>query len=315
MDGTTRNNRRRTGFILAMISAVAWGSYGIFFMLLTEKGLSEATIITLAAVINTVYFLSIGILAKTHKFSILTFKHGLLLFVSGVLSNGMGYSYAQAYANNMPVGIVSLIAFCNVIVLVILSYLFFNFRITIPVVGSIVSALIGVALVLNILGTGKLQMSLIGIIWALTIPLILGVIYAINHKLLLDGVDGNTIMFLRHLCASVLMLIFQIGHFSIVSDLSKAFHQGGSVGWIFLGFAVIPTVLCYVTWQEAYKRIEPAYVQIIYSLDPTTAFMLGFLFFGQGILWSQLIGMILILIAIANLVLAEGRAKKKPARG
>ena len=83
---------------------------------------------------------------------------------------------------------------------------------------------------------------------------------------------------------------------------------------VLLGFAIIPTALCYSTWQEAYKRIEPTYVRIIYSLDPLTAFALGFIFFHQDVIVSQIIGILLILAAIANLVIAESKQEKESSK-
>lgn len=119
----------KKGFTLAVLSAVLWGLFGPFLRLMAENGISDITVTTLAP---TIMFLFFGgwILIKDRSMFKVSWKVLIVLMIHGfVLMNGMNFAYVQA-VSRIPVGIVSLLAFCNVIILMIMERIFKGIKLT-----------------------------------------------------------------------------------------------------------------------------------------------------------------------------------------
>lgn len=300
--------------IFAIISAVTWGTYGTFYTFLLEGGVSDLTLVALAPLALVLYFGARVLITKPGVLKKIPWKYYLGMALQGfILVNAMNYCYAQAYTHEMPVGIVSTVAFCNVLIIMIESYFLFKYKFTVAKVVSMVIALVGVSLVLNVFGESSNSLSSTGIMWTLLIPVFFGTNVTLNTFFIVKKVDTDAILFITQGFALVFMLIFQIHPVALVQDVGAAISNNMLIIFALLGFCAIPQALCYATMQETLKRIEPAIMGIVYSLDPVVALVLGLIIFTQAIGIVQILGVLCVLAAVAFINYKEGREAAKAA--
>lgn len=300
-------DKRKTGMTFAILSAIAWGTYGTFYSLLLEKGITDLTLVALAPFALVVYF-GLRVVFKLHVLKEIPLKYYIGMALQGFfIVNAFNYCYSQAYANGMAVGIVSVVAFTNVLVIMIESYFLMKYKFTVAKVVSMVLALSGLSLVLEIFNGGSGVFTISGLMWTLVIPLFYGTNVTLNSFFIVKGCDSDAILFITQLAAMVFMVLFQIHPTEIITNLSSVIHQTPVVIWSLLGFCGIPMIFSYAMMQESLKRIEPSIMGIIYSLDPVTSFTLGLIVFAQPVQLIQLIGIIIIIAAVVYINIAEGK--------
>ncbi len=298
-------NKRRIGMIFAIVSAITWGTYGAFYSLLLERGVSDLTLVALAPFALIVYF-GIRVLFKPRVLKAIPLKYYIGMIVQGFfIVNGMNYCYAQAYANGMSVGIVSVVAFCNVLVIMIESYFLMKYKFTLAKVGSMILALVGVAFVLEVFRGGQGVFTAAGLLWTLLIPLFYGTNVTLNSFFIVKECDSDAILFITQAAAFLFMILFQIHPAAMAADIAAA--SGADSALLLLGFCAVPMAFCYAMMQESLKRVEPSIMGICYSLDPVTSLILGVIVFAQAVHALQIVGVLIIIAAVAYINYAEGK--------
>lgn len=304
---------KRLGMIFAIISAVSWGTYGTFYSLLLDKGITDLTLVALAPLALVFYF-GIRVLFKPRVLKEIPLKYYIGMILQGiVIVNGMNFCYSQAYANGMAVGIVSVVAYLNILVIMIESYFLMKYRFTIAKVLSMVLAIIGVAFVLDVFSGGGGLFTASGLIWTALIPIFYGTNVTMNSYFIVKECDSDAILFVTQLAAFLFMVIFQVHPGEMIANIGSVVSLEPMSILTLLGFCGIPMIFCYIFMQECLKRIEPSIFGICYSLDPVTSTILGVLVFSQAVGGLQLLGIALILVAVAYINFAEGKEAKAEA--
>ena len=305
-------NARKVGSACGIVSGVAYGFYGIFSSLLLAAGISQNAVVALPALALAIFF-GIKVLFKPRVMKEIPWKIYLLLILQGgIVATAMNLSYTHAYASGMPVGVVSIVAFCNVIVVMILSYFVLSYKFTLPKIIAIVLAVFGVSLVIGVVGGGGNAgtYTAIGLMWTLLIPIFYGINVVINTYALVKGADSDAVLLIAQGSSLIVVLIFMIHPIALFQDIFG--HLGGDlITWIaFLGFCLIPHALCYAMMQESLKRIDPTIYQILMSLDPVTALTLGIIIMSQAVSGLQIIGIAIVLAAVIFITMMDGREAK-----
>lgn len=295
------------GMVFGIVSAITWGSYGTFYSLLLGKGVQDLTLVALAPLAMVLYF-GIRVLMKPHVLKEISWKYYLGMILQGiVIANGMNYCYSQAYSHGMAVGIVSVIAFTNILVIMVETYFLMKYKFTLSKVISMVMAMVGVSLVLEIFTGGNGVFTAMGLMWTILIPIFYGTNVTLNSFFIVKGCDSDAILFITQGAALLFMLIFQVHPIALIRDLSLAVSIDIHSIWLILGFCAIPQVICFMLMQECLKRTEPSIFGICYSLDPVASSILGVLIFAQPLHLIQIIGIVMILAAVAYINYAEGK--------
>lgn len=301
------SNRKRMGMIFGILSAVTWGTYGAFYSLLLEDGITDLTLVALAPFALVVYF-GIRVLFKLHVLKEIPLKYYIGMILQGfVIVNGMNYCYSQAYANGMAVGIVSVVAFLNVLVIMIESYFIMGYKFTKEKILSMILAIVGVALVLDVFAGGGGVFTVTGLIWTALIPIFYGTNVTLNSFFIVKECDSDAILFITQLGAFLFMIMFQVHPGEMFANIGSVVAQDTSVLPALIGFCAVPMAICYAFMQECLKRVEPSIMGILYSLDPVTSIILGIIVFAQGVLAIQVVGIVLILAAVSYINYAEGK--------
>lgn len=306
------NRKKRIGAVSGVISGMSYGFYGIFSSLLLAAGISQNAVVALPALAMTVFF-GIKVLFKPKVMREIPWKiYVLLILQGGIVSTAMNFAYTNAYASGMPVGVVSIVAFCNVIVVMILSYFVLSYKFTLPKIIAIVLAVFGVSLVIGLIGGGGNvgTYTAIGLMWTLLIPIFYGINVVITAYALAKGTDSDAVLLIAQGSSLIVVLIVLIHPIALVQDIFG--HLGGDLlSWVaFLGFCLIPHALSYATMQESLKRIDPTIYQILMSMDPVTALTLGIIIMSQAVSGLQIIGVAIVLAAVIFITVMDGREAK-----
>lgn len=302
------NHTKKVGLSCGMVSGISYGTYGIFSSLLLAAGIAENAIVALPPLALTIFF-GIKVLFKPHVMKEIPWQIYLLLFLQGgIVSTAMNFSYTKAYASGMPVGVVSVVAFCNVIVVMILSFFILNYKFTLPKIIAMVAAIFGVSLVIGLIGGGADAgvYTAMGLMWTLLIPIFYGINVVLNTYALVKGADSDAVLLIAQGSSLLIVLLFMVHPIALVQGIAGL--GGNLIGWIaFLGFCLIPHALTYATMQESLKRIDPTIYQIMMSLDPVTALLLGILVMSQAVSGLQILGILIVLAAVIFITIMDGR--------
>lgn len=288
---------KKLGFAFAILAAVCWGTYGVFVKVLNDYGIQGLTIVALAPTVLVVFFLG-KILYKKPEILIVKPRLVMVLATHGlILITLQNYSYVKA-VSLIPIGIVSTIAFSHVFLLMVTTRIVFKYKLTAAKITSGLIAILGVSLVLDVFNFGSSSLNVVGVLWALLIPLNYSIAYTLNKYYLEKGVEYEAISFYTNLFSAMLLWL-SISPLAIVREIAHGASNYGLIVWfIVLGFALVPQITAYTFFLKAYEKLEPSYVSIMFSLEPFTAIILAFLLFGQKISIIQIIGMLIILVAL-----------------
>lgn len=298
------------GLIFAILSAVSFGTYGTFLAIFHNMGFHQISLLVLAPTASLTFALlqlkinHRKIMPANWKLIILMALHGLIIL------NGMNYCYTKA-VKDVPVGIISVITFCNVIILMITSKVFFHYRITGHKIVALLGALLGICLVLKVFESGSF-FNHAGIGWTLLIPVLYGISVTLYKFYLNEGVSWEVIIFWVNISA-FLTIWAANSPGDIIANFRDVMTRTGNALPIILallGFFLIPMAASYYTYFRAYQYIEPTYVGLCYALDPVTAAILGLVLFRQSFTPVQFTGILLILTAILYIKIADGKEEK-----
>lgn len=300
--------KKSTGFLLAVGSAVLWGSYGTFTIFLGKLGLTNATIAMIGPIFIFVFFTAINLLTNGVKSYKLPLKLIPVVLLYGFFSALDSYSAVTAYSL-LPIAVGSIIIYCNLFLLILFSRILFQIKLTKKKIIACVIAIIGIALVVDVFNVEG-RISLLGLLWAFIAMCCWAGIVLCEKYLLNAGIKGNTVLSF-HGVMSLAFLFTIHSPAAFAENIAAAFAASG---WVLpltmMCFGLFTEIFCYLTYMVALKRLEPALVQIAYTLDPVTSCILGMIFFGQILVPVQY-GGILVILAVVTWLHWDNRNEEK----
>lgn len=291
-----------TGFIFGIFSAIFWGTNGTFCTLMFNLGINNTSIAILAPSFNLVFFSTLLAITNKSGFKIPIKFFALLLF-AGLISAITNTAFVKS-VNYFPVGVVSTLIFCNIFVIMIISRIVFKSPITLKKIGAAISAIFGICLVLDVFSQG-FNLNLNGVIWVILTILTWSILMTVEKYLLDQGIDENAILMYIALFAVIILSISNPPIAQVKNIIQIGNQTNGYALLLILGFGLIPQIGCYSLYMKGLKYIEPSYMQIMYSLDPVVASILGFLVFNQTMKLSNILGICLIIGVVIYIQIAE----------
>ncbi len=281
---------------MAIGSAVLWGSYGTFTTFLGKFGLTNASTAMIGPLFIFVFFTVVNLLTNGVKSYKLPLKLLPVVLLYGFFSAMDSYAAVTAYSL-LPIAVGSIIIYCNLFLLILFSRLLFQIKLTKKKVIACAIAIVGIALVVNVFHVEG-RISLLGLFWAFIAMCCWAGIVLCEKYLLNAGLKVNTVLSLHGIIS--LTFLFSIhSPAAFAENIAAAFAASG---WLLpltmLCFGLFTEIFCYLTFMIALKRLEPALVQIAYTLDPVTSCLLGMIFFGQILVPVQYGGIFVILAVV-----------------
>lgn len=279
------------GILLAVISAICYGTNPLGALFLYEEGLNVNSVIFYRFAFATL-FLAIFMLIQKRSFFI-TFKELLILIFLGLLFGISSISLFSSFLY-MDAGLASTILFVYPIFVAILMAIFFKEKSSIITILSISLAIIGV---LFLSGSDEANVSKIGIILVLTSSLCYAIyIVIINQYLKLTA--------LKVTLYSMLFCTITIFIHSLFTQSSNIMPLENFSMWFYSIFlALVPTIISLLFLIKAIQIIGSTSASILGALEPLTAVLIGVLIFNEIITFWLIIGIVLILLAVVMIIL------------
>lgn len=297
-------------FLLGAASGICWGTYGMFSHTLSDFGLEQGTISMIVPMSYAIFFFvlvckdGIGNLKVAKK--LVPF---IILF--GFFSACFNFCTVRGY-DYLPIGIVSTIIYCNLFLLMLFSRILFKVPLTKRKLAAAALAVIGVGLLLNIV-TLEFSFSVAGLCFALGAMVAWAMAVTTEKYLLEKGVNANAVMVYNGIFAVSFLCLNHSPVKTVMNVADVIVSSGGAVLFPLIFFAVFTSMMSYFFYIRGLQRLETAYVQLGFVLDPLTSTLLGFVIFGQALMPLQIVGILLVVFVVAWVQWSELKENKKTA--
>jgi len=282
-------NVNKIGYIYAFISAIFFGSAGLFIKLAYKTGLNSVNLLTLQYIIAVILMFILAII-KDKKMLLLNKHEVLHLAVLGVVGNTlMTVFYYKAY-EYLPMAMVTMLLYTYPIMVFIYLWIFKKEPISLKKIIAIILGFLGSILTLNII-YGEFKYSIKGIIFGLLCAIFYCFMNIYSEKKLLH-INSLAINAYSTLFSLITLIIYSPPKFIFSGGLSAKGIMYTSILATFC--EIVPLTLLYAS----IKYIGSLKVSIINNLEIPVAMILSVCLLKEKITISQIIGAILILCAI-----------------
>ncbi len=290
--------------LLVVVAGVLWGIIGIFVRSLQDAGLSSMQIVAIRMAVSAVLFALFALLFRRDLFYI-KLKDLWCFLGSGVVSVAtFSFCYFKAIEES-SLSMASILLYTAPIFVMLFSLLLFKEKLTIIKVISLVLAFLGCLFVTGVVrGVGDINAV------AIAYGLMSGVCYALysifSRLALNKGYSPLTITLYTFIFAGVSALC--------VIDIKPVAQLmcGSFSDFLYcVLFAVVTSVLPYVTYTLGLKFIRPSSASIIASIEPVVATITGALVFHEAVDFPYgYIGIALVVLSIILINISPKRTTK-----
>lgn len=278
----------KKGYIYSIISAVLFGSAGLFVKYAHSTGLESVSLLTIQYIFAIIIMFSL-IMIKNNREVKVNKRTLINLAIMGVVGNTfMTVFYYKAF-EYLPVPLVTILLYTYPIMVFFYSTIFKKEKVTLKKSLAVALAFFGCILTLELL-SGEIQYSIKGIIYGI----LCAIFYAFMNiftESKLENVPPLTINAYSTLFSLIALLIYKPLTYSTVGSLSV---KGISSIIILAVFCeVIPLTLLYA----AISYIGALKVSIIANLEVPSAVFIAFLFLGETVSITQAVGIVLVIVA------------------
>lgn len=294
---------KKSAPFLILLAGILWGSMGIFVRTLNGYGIEAINIVAIRAWVTTICTLLF--LLVTNRSLLKIRLRDIWCFIGTGCCSIVFFNYCYFYTIKITsMSIAAVLLYSAPAFVILLSAPLFHEKITLYKGISVIMVVIGCALVTGIWGNAQ----------ALTgMGLLTGIgagfgyaLYSIFGRFALDrGYHSFTILFYTFLCASIAVL--PLADFSRITQV--AFSSSGMFLFILI-FGLLSTVIPYVTYTIGLQHVENGKASIIASIEPVMATTLGVLLYHETLSVPNLIGIVIVLAAIAFSELQPKSIKK-----
>lgn len=278
--------------ISLLLAATLWGLTGIFVRNLTAMGLSTFDMIFFRSSVTAISMFIYLLLTDRSKLKI-DIKDWWYFFGTGVLSFLLfGFCYFYTI-KNASMSLAAILLYTSPFFVIIMARIFFKEKITAGKVIGLMLAVIGCFLICNTDKNVKITPLIIftglssGFCYAL---------YSIFGRVALKKYDSSTVTFYTFLFAFI-GTIFVVD----LKELTATVMSAPLSLPLAIVFAAISAVLPYVFYTYGLKYTEAGKASIIATLEAVVASVAGILVFNEKIQPAGIIGILLVLFAVAML--------------
>lgn len=293
----------KKGYIYAVVSAILFGTAGIFVKLAQNTGLDSVSLLTIQYIIAVVLMFAVAFF-KDNKKLYISKKQLFNMIILGAVGNTLMTVFYYMAFEYLPVAMVTMLLFTYPIMVFVYSLLVEKQGIDIKKIAAIISAFLGCILTLNIL-SGHLKYSIKGIIFGLLAAVFYAFMNLYSEKKL-ENVDALLINAYSTLFSLISLIIYKW----------PSFLFNGYITLKSLTYIIILAVFCEIVpltlLYAAIKHIGSLKVSIISNLELPTAIIVSFVILNESVSAVQIIGAGLIFYAV-HLIRAEERIEVKKA--
>lgn len=273
----------RVGTLLILFSATGFGTLGIFGKLAFASGLTLGTVLCFRFLIATGFVWTLlGLDGR------LTLLRGRALFV-GLGLGALGYAAQSALyfwgLEFMSAGLVGIVLYTYPVLVVLISVVVLNERVTRRTVIALTAALAGVALITSVNPSGADPRGI-------TIVLGAAVVYSAYitiSRVTLTTVDAKVLTAHVLPAAGMMFLGYSLATDQLV--VPRTFEEWGIV----LALGVVATAVPIFAFFAGLARIGASRASIVSTVEPVVTVLLGVAVLGETISPAMVVGGVLVL--------------------
>lgn len=285
---------KKIAVLLAVVAGTLWGMIGYFVRNLQSQGLSSMQIVAIRMVISAVLF-SLFALVFNRKLFIIKLKDLWCFLGTGVLSVA---TFSFCYFKSIELSslsMASVLLYTAPIFVMMFSVFLFKEKLSVIKIISLVLAFVGCLFVTGVL-TDSGDIKVVAVIYGLMSGVCYA-LYSIFSRLALNRNYSPLTITLYTFIFSGVASLFVIDVKPVVQVMTRDLH---SFAFCVL-FAVLSSVLPYVTYTLSLKYIKPSTASIVASIEPVVATVTGVIVFDEAVDFPY--GYIGIALVISSIVL------------
>ncbi len=274
----------RAGLALVAVSAVSFGTLGIFGKLASRHGISLPTLLGLRFGMAAVALWALALLRGDVR------RLGTRASLGVVAMGGLYVLQAAAYFSSLrtiPAAITSILLYVYPVMVTLLARLVVAEPLTRMRLLSLALACAGVVMVVGPAPSGHLDLG--GVLLGLASAVVYST-YILTGGVLLRGVPA--------LYASAVITTVGGASFLLFGAATSQLHGLDGAGWgIVAGTAVVPTLIAATMFLGGLVRVGPTRASIVSTLEPATTVVLAALVLGEDLSALRLVGGAVVLVA------------------
>ncbi len=299
----TQKNNPAISVIQILLSALLWGTLGVFVTYLRKAGFGTLQIVFLRASVSTVLLGLFILLRDRSKFRIAL--RDLWIFIgTGLISFTLFTVCNQISMRLCSLSIAAALLYTSPAFILIFSAIIFRERFTSAKVIAIGVTVFGCFLVSGLLTPGAV-ISVPGILAGIASGLCYG-LYSIFGTFGVRKYDSLTVTFYTFLLASAASLFF-----ADIPSMPAVFASADWVLPLVLTFGPVTCLLPYLFYTAGLSGVEPGTAGILATLEPVVSALLSVMIFHEEMNWQKVLGIVFILGSVMIVNLKPGQIEKK----
>lgn len=298
-------NNPFTGYLYAALAAATYGTNPIFAKPLYAAGMNTDSVLLLRYLIGIVLMACLAVVQSWRQHRTLSFILGVQrhsmpqLVLMGLLMSASSILLFLSY-HYMPVGIASTLLFIYPILVAVIMTLCFHERLSWLVVGCLLLASAGIALLCKGDGTADSGLRnpsfLIGFLCVMASSLSYAIYLVGLNKTRLRTVAAMPVTFYVLVFGSLIYVVRLLAGVPFIMPYNLQM-------WLCcLGLGLFPTVISLVFTSRAIRCIGSTQTALLGALEPVTAVILGLVFLGETLTMREVVGMCLIFVAVSAVI-------------
>jgi drug/metabolite transporter (DMT)-like permease len=280
------------GFIYAIISAIFFGSSGIFVKSGSSAAFGSVDLLMLQYIIASVLLFAMCFLCYRSKLALSRDSLKRLL-IQGAIGNTLMTVFFYKSFEYLDVAVATMLLFTYPAMVALSSFFIYRVKISRTKVLSILGTFLGGILILD-LSTKGAHISWLGVAFGLLAAVFYSFMNLYAQKIVED-IPGLVITFYTTVISLAVLFIFNFG---FVEKLTMVTWPAASNAALLAFFCeIIPLTLLY----EAIKKIGPVSTSIISSMELPASALIAFVVLGERLSWLQIAGILVVIYCVIKL--------------
>ncbi|NLK37583.1 MAG: EamA family transporter [Epulopiscium sp.] len=283
---------KKLSYFLIVLSAVCWGTIGIFTRTVTEAGFSALEMLFVKVVMGAC-FLSAWFMIKDKSLFKLKTPKDILYFIGTGICSFVFFSWCYIQSINLTsIGIAVVFLYTAPVFVMIMSVFLFHEKMTLRKVVVLLLTFSGCVLVTGLLESVGGTITLLGVMLGLGSGFGYALYSIFGTFALKRGYRSLTITYYTFLTAAIFML-FLLNPIDIAQRISDT-HL-----WLYMVvFTAVTTVIPYVAYTTGLAYIEAGKASVMATIEPVVAVGIGILFFQESASIMKLLGIVMVLSSV-----------------
>ncbi|MEW8956454.1 DMT family transporter [Clostridium sp.] len=298
---------RKKGIGLMVIAAIFWSFMGIVSRNLDLLNFDPFTIAFFRTSIAAIGFFFW--ILKTNKEALKIDLKGIIICaLYGIFTFAFAFVGFNMAVSRIPISVATVLMFTNPIWVTLMNRIFFKEKVKLQQFITIMMAIIGCGLISKITSTSQGSLDIIGLLYGVST----GVLFALQivaPRLVEGKYEKDTMLIYGFIFSTIFLAFFTDfkGAYNIIRYHENPLVPIASI----LEIGVLSTFIANTCYVKATEYIDTNLASILIALEPVGGSILAYIVFKESLSLSQIIGMLIIVLAVMFMQLDLKKFKRK----